>query len=88
MLGGLCIEAIAAQTAEQNPITVSGGADSRDRASGGVLELFEARVRLESLVERPCTLWTDAVVEEAANGDQLSVSGGADSRDRGERWRT
>ena len=61
-------------------IEVSGGADSRDRASGGVLELFEARVRLESLAERPCALWTDAVAQEAVKGGRITVSGGADSR--------
>ena len=88
MLGGLSIEAVLAQTAKQNPITVSGGADSRDRASGGVLELFEARVCLERLAERPCTLWTDAVAEETANGGQISVSVGADSRIQGGGQRT
>ena len=79
MLGGLCIEVIVAQTAKQDPITVSGGADSRDRASGGVLELFEARVCLESLAESLCTLWTDLVVFEAVDGGLISVSGGVDS---------
>ena len=48
--------------------------------AGSVLEDFEARVCLERLAERPCTLWTDAVAVETANGGQLSVSGGADSR--------
>ena len=58
------------------------------RASGGVLELFEARVRLERLAERPCALWTDFVAVETANGGQISVSGGADSRIQGGGQRT
>ena len=68
------------EAANKGRIGVSEGTDSRDRASGGVLEDFEARICLESLAERPCTLWTDAVVKEAVNGGQISVSGGADSR--------
>ena len=43
---------------------MSAAADRRDRASGGVLELFEARVRLESLREVLCTLQTNVVVVE------------------------
>ena len=50
------------------------------RASGGVLELFEARVCLERLAERPCALWTDLVELEAANKGRIGVSEGADSR--------
>ena len=50
------------------------------RVAGSVLELFEARICLESLAERPCTFWTDAVVPEAVNGAQISMSAGADSR--------
>ena len=67
---------------------MSGGADSRHRASSGVLELFEARVRLESLAERPCALWTDLVVLEAANKGRTGVSGGADSKEWGAEWHT
>ena len=88
MLGGLSIEAIEGQTAKQDPITVSGGADSRDRASGGVPENSEARVRLERLAERSCALWTDFVAVETANGGQISVSGGADSKEWGSGWHT
>ena len=46
VLGGLCIEVIAAQTAKQDPITVSGGADSRQAVRGGVLERSEGRILL------------------------------------------
>ena len=76
----LWTDAVAVETANGGQLSVSGGADSRDRASGGVLEDFEARVRLESLAERPCALWTDLVVVEAANKDRIGVSGGLDSR--------
>ena len=58
------------------------------RVAGSVLEDFEARVRLERLAERPCALLTDAVVPEAVNGGQISVSGGADSRIQGGGQRT
>ena len=58
------------------------------RASGGVLELFEARICLERLAERPCALWTDLVVVEAANKGRIGVSEGADSRLQGGGQRT
>ena len=51
MLGGLCIEVIDGQTAKQNPITVSGGADSRQAVRGGVLERGEGLVLLQALRE-------------------------------------
>ena len=41
---GRLVEVVVAQTADRAKIEVSARADSRDRASGGVLELFEARV--------------------------------------------
>ena len=53
------------------------------RVAGSVLEGFEARVCLERLAERPCALWTDLVVLEAANKGRTGVSGGADSRIQG-----
>ena len=58
------------------------------RVAGSVLEDFEARVRLESLAERPCALWTDFVADETANGGQISASGGADSKEWGSGWHT
>ena len=45
-------------------------------ATGSVLELFEARVRLEGLAERLCTLWTNEVSEETANKSRMAASGG------------
>ena len=82
VLGALSTDLVGLQTTNGSRDEASGGADSRDRASGGVLELFEARVRLESLAERPCALWTDAVVPEAVNGGQITVSWGADNRQK------
>ena len=49
MLGGLSIEAIVAQTAKQNHITVSGGADSRD---GGVVAAYSTDVRVVFVFKR------------------------------------
>ena len=54
--------------------------------TGGVLEVFERRIRLEGAGQRLCTLWTDAVVPETANEGRIGVSAAADSRDRGV-WR-
>ena len=76
----LWTDLVQVEAANKDRIGVSGGADSRDRASGAILELFEARICLERLAERPCALGTDAVALEAVNGGQISVSGGADSR--------
>ena len=85
ILGTFSTNIVACEPASKGRHVVSTRAHSRDQASGGVLELFEARVRLESLAERPCALWTDAVVPEAVNGGQITVSWGADSRE-GSNW--
>ena len=49
VLGGLCIEAVARQTANERQIAVSAAADSGIQACSGVLEVLEGRVRLEAL---------------------------------------
>ena len=79
MLGGLCIEAIDGQTAKQDPITVSGGADSRDRASGGVLEQSEGLVLLQALREVLGGLCIEVIIAQTAEQDPITVSGGADT---------
>ena len=58
---------------------LSGGADSRIRAGGGAPELFEARVRPQSVSKVLRTFRIQAVFLEAANKGANEVSGGADT---------
>ena len=88
MLGGLCIEAVKSETANESRTGASGRADGREMGMGSVPERLERRIRLEGHAERLCTLWSNAIDRETANESQLKASTGADSRIWGVRWRT
>ena len=82
MLGALRTDGIVEQTANGGEIGVSAGADSRFGACGGVPELFEARVRPQSVSDVLRALRLQAVVAEAAKGVGIGVSAGADSKSK------
>ena len=61
------------------PLREGGAKDSRIRAGGGALELFEARVGPQSVSDVLCTLPADVVLLQTANKGANGVSGGADT---------
>ena len=80
MLGALRTDAVAPDTASESQKDTSGGADSRKTARGSVLELGESLIDGEGLGDVLCSLCTNIVVPQTANGSQNQTSEGADSR--------
>ena len=74
-------DVIERQTANMVKIQLSAAADSWNPGKWCLLERLEGLVRLERLSERLRTLWTDAVVLEAASTGQIGVSAAADRGD-------
>ena len=83
MLCRLSIKPVVVQTASKSQKETSGGADSRKTVCGGVLELGEGLIGLETLRNVLRTLCTEAVVAHPASKSQKEMSGGADGRKRG-----
>ena len=88
VLGGLCVEFVARQTANESRIGVSAAADTRNGAGDGVLERCEGLVLLESASEVLGGLGVEVVARETVNEARSDVSAAADSRNRGVRRRT
>ena len=83
VLGALITDAVAPQTASESQKDTSGGADSRKTARGSVLELGEGLIDGEGLGDVLCSLCTNVVVKQTANGSQNQTSEGAGIRDWG-----
>ena len=87
VLGGLRVEEVFAETANEKGVGLSMATDSCQigqvcgrRACGGILERLEGLVLLEALREMLGTLRTELVVEEAANESRVGVLVAADSK--------
>ena len=79
MLGGLCIEAVKSETANESRTGASGGPDGRQRAGGSVLEGLQGRIGLERLCHVRRSLRFEGIVPQAANRGRKKASARADS---------
>ena len=79
---------VASDAANENQTKVSGGADSKDKECGSILDAGERLVDLECLSHVHSKRRSNKVPGQTANKNRSNASGGADSSEEGMRLRT